>query len=183
MEDAIRALLDLKRTGFMDADLKRVRAPIGLSIGGDTPGEIAISVVAKLVRVRRLGKRSGRRKAEGSADELRGLYKEATREEQKELLRLHVNQVVWKPQELCLELFNDPTDRLTTPGLVQSDVLSGSGGRTRTYDTVVNSHLLCRLSYAGSRFNSPKNLRQGPICVKGEDRISYLVNRKLMFDV
>ena len=25
----------------------------------------------------------------------------------------------------------------------------GSGGRTRTYDTVVNSHLLCRLSYAG----------------------------------
>ncbi len=106
------------------------------------------------------------------------IYKEATREEQKELLRLHVNQVVWKPQELCLELFNDPTDRLTTPGLVQSDVLSGSGGRTRTYDTVVNSHLLCRLSYAGSRFNSQKNLRQGPISVKGEDRISYLVSRE-----
>ena len=26
---------------------------------------------------------------------------------------------------------------------------SGSGGRTRTCDPVVNSHLLCQLSYAG----------------------------------
>ena len=26
----------------------------------------------------------------------------------------------------------------------------GSGGRTRTYDLVVNSHPLCQLSYAGS---------------------------------
>ena len=26
----------------------------------------------------------------------------------------------------------------------------GSGGRTRTYDMVVNSHPLCQLSYAGS---------------------------------
>lgn len=29
--------------------------------------------------------------------------------------------------------------------------VSGSGGRTRTYDMVVNSHPLCQLSYAGSR--------------------------------
>ena len=28
-------------------------------------------------------------------------------------------------------------------------VLSGSGGRIRTYDLVINSHPLCQLSYAG----------------------------------
>lgn len=33
-------------------DLARVRAPIGLSLGGRTPGEIAVSVVAELLAVR-----------------------------------------------------------------------------------------------------------------------------------
>ena len=45
----------LKQEGFSETDLNRVHAPIGLNIGGDTPGEIAISVVGELVRVRRLG--------------------------------------------------------------------------------------------------------------------------------
>ncbi|MCA9653370.1 MAG: XdhC family protein [Myxococcales bacterium] len=36
-------------------DLTRVRAPIGLSLGGRTPGEIAVSVVAELLAVRHGG--------------------------------------------------------------------------------------------------------------------------------
>ena len=45
----------MKEEGFTDADLERVRAPIGLDIGGDTPGEIAISIMAELIQVRRRG--------------------------------------------------------------------------------------------------------------------------------
>ena len=41
----------------------------------------------------------------------------------------------------------------------------GSGGGTRTYDTVVNSHLLCRLSYAGSKGPlDSKDTRRGVGC-------------------
>ncbi len=36
-------------------DLSRVRAPIGLALGGRTPGEIAVSVVAELIAVRHGG--------------------------------------------------------------------------------------------------------------------------------
>jgi xanthine dehydrogenase accessory factor len=35
--------------------LERVRVPIGEAIGADTPAEIAVSVVAELIRVRRTG--------------------------------------------------------------------------------------------------------------------------------
>ena len=48
-------------------------------------------------------------------------------------------------------------------------VCFGSGGRTRTYDLVVNSHPLCQLSYAGtygSKFEF--NIRQVPHAVKGK---------------
>lgn len=48
--DAIyRALLD---EGFTETDLKRVHCPIGLSIGADTPEEIAVSIVGELVKHR-----------------------------------------------------------------------------------------------------------------------------------
>lgn len=78
------------------------------------------------------------------------LYAEATSEEKKNLLALHINQIVWTPQEICLALFKSPTEHLLIPsGNVQSVSLSGSGGRTRTCGQVVNSHLLCQLSYAG----------------------------------
>ncbi len=33
------------------------------------------------------------------------------------------------------------------------NVINGSSGRTRTYNLVVNSHPLCRLSYRGAEFN------------------------------
>lgn len=79
------------------------------------------------------------------------LYTEATPTEKKELLRLHINKVIWSPQEICIALFECPTENvLTTSAIVQSVSLSGSDGRTRTYDPVVNSHLLCRLSYVGT---------------------------------
>ncbi|MCH9686816.1 MAG: XdhC family protein, partial [Deltaproteobacteria bacterium] len=36
-------------------DLSRVRAPMGLALGGRTPGEIAVSVVAELIAMRHGG--------------------------------------------------------------------------------------------------------------------------------
>ncbi len=38
--------------GFKESDLARVHAPIGLPIGGETPQEIAVSIVAELVQER-----------------------------------------------------------------------------------------------------------------------------------
>jgi len=45
--------LRLRARGFADADIARLRTPLGLSIGGETPEEIAVSVVAELIAVRR----------------------------------------------------------------------------------------------------------------------------------
>jgi xanthine dehydrogenase accessory factor len=42
----------LGEQGFPAADLERVHAPIGLSIGAETPEEIAISIAAQLIQVR-----------------------------------------------------------------------------------------------------------------------------------
>nr|WP_207754946.1 XdhC/CoxI family protein [Desulforadius tongensis] len=48
--DAIyRALLD---EGFTDKDLARVHSPIGLEIEAETPEEIAVSIVAELIKIR-----------------------------------------------------------------------------------------------------------------------------------
>ena len=48
--DAVyQALLD---EGFNRAELERVHSPIGLKIGGDTPEEIAVSIVAELIKER-----------------------------------------------------------------------------------------------------------------------------------
>ena len=45
----------LESLGVPRAALERVRVPIGERIGADTPAEIAVSVVAELIRIRRLG--------------------------------------------------------------------------------------------------------------------------------
>jgi len=42
----------LKQEGFTQTDIDRVHSPIGMDIGAETPEEIAISIVAELVRVR-----------------------------------------------------------------------------------------------------------------------------------
>ncbi len=47
--------LRLRARGFSDGDLARLRTPVGLAIGARTPEEIAVSIVAELVSVRRGG--------------------------------------------------------------------------------------------------------------------------------
>ncbi len=42
----------LLEEGFSNNDLKRVYSPIGISIGGDTPEEIGLSIVAEMIKVR-----------------------------------------------------------------------------------------------------------------------------------
>lgn len=42
----------LLEEGFTSKDLERVYSPIGISIGGDTPEEIGLSIVAEMVKVR-----------------------------------------------------------------------------------------------------------------------------------
>lgn len=42
----------LRERGFTDADLERITTPIGLSIGAETPAEIAVSIAAQLIQVR-----------------------------------------------------------------------------------------------------------------------------------
>ncbi len=46
-------LADLCRQGVSGEALARVRAPIGLDIGAETPAEIAVSILAEIVAVRR----------------------------------------------------------------------------------------------------------------------------------
>jgi xanthine dehydrogenase accessory factor len=48
-EAVYRSLLE---SGYTERDLARVHCPIGLSIGADTPEEIAVSIVAEMIRVR-----------------------------------------------------------------------------------------------------------------------------------
>lgn len=42
----------LLREGFSREKLQRVHAPIGLSIGGETPEEIAVSILAEMIQIR-----------------------------------------------------------------------------------------------------------------------------------
>jgi len=48
-------LQHLKDEGFDPAELDRVRTPIGLDIGAETPEEIAISIMAEVIMLRRGG--------------------------------------------------------------------------------------------------------------------------------
>jgi len=50
--DAIYRVLE--KEGFSAADFEKVHSPIGLSIGAQTPEEIAVSIVAELIHVRSL---------------------------------------------------------------------------------------------------------------------------------
>ena len=42
----------LREQGFGEADLERIRAPVGLDIGGRSPEEIALAILAEMVAVR-----------------------------------------------------------------------------------------------------------------------------------
>jgi xanthine dehydrogenase accessory factor len=50
--EGLARVAEVGRTGFAQADIARVRCPIGLPIGGATPEETALSVVAELVSAR-----------------------------------------------------------------------------------------------------------------------------------
>ncbi len=43
----------LRGLGFSDEDLKRIHGPVGLNIGARSPEEIALSIIAEIVQVRR----------------------------------------------------------------------------------------------------------------------------------
>ena len=45
----------LKADGFTDTDIARIHAPVGLDIGGGSPGEIAVSVMAQITLTLRQG--------------------------------------------------------------------------------------------------------------------------------
>jgi xanthine dehydrogenase accessory factor len=45
----------LKELGFNDNDLARIHGPIGLAIGGVSPAEVAISIVAQMTQILRRG--------------------------------------------------------------------------------------------------------------------------------
>jgi xanthine dehydrogenase accessory factor len=52
-----RRVQRLSETGFAEADLTRIRAPIGLDIGAVSPAEIAISILAEIVATLRKDRR------------------------------------------------------------------------------------------------------------------------------
>jgi xanthine dehydrogenase accessory factor len=47
----------LKREGFGEDEIARIRAPIGLPIGAANPAEIAVSILAEIVQARRMTER------------------------------------------------------------------------------------------------------------------------------
>ncbi|MGQ9509183.1 MAG: XdhC family aldehyde oxidoreductase maturation factor [Thermodesulfobacteriota bacterium] len=50
----IRLLYEhLMKKGFLQEDLRRIHAPIGIDINAETPEEIAVSIIAELIKVRR----------------------------------------------------------------------------------------------------------------------------------
>lgn len=46
-----RVFDDLREEGVTDEQLSAVYAPIGLDIGADSPGEIAVSVLAEVLKI------------------------------------------------------------------------------------------------------------------------------------
>ena len=42
--------------GFTDADIARIKAPVGLNIGAETPAEIAVAILGEVISAFRSGK-------------------------------------------------------------------------------------------------------------------------------
>jgi xanthine dehydrogenase accessory factor len=65
---AERFKMRLRAAGFTDAELERMRSPMGVNIGALTPAEIAVSIVGELISVRR-GNRSRKASSVEQRDE------------------------------------------------------------------------------------------------------------------
>lgn len=50
----------LQEAGVSDEQISRIHAPIGLDLGGRSPGEIALAIMAEIVQVRNRSKEAGR---------------------------------------------------------------------------------------------------------------------------
>lgn len=50
----------LRETGVSDEQIARIHAPIGLDLGGRSPGEIALAILAEIIQVRNRVKGAGR---------------------------------------------------------------------------------------------------------------------------
>ena len=59
MRKAVLTRERLQNKGVADDVIARLRCPVGVDIGAETPEEIAVSIVAEMVRVRRAGVASG----------------------------------------------------------------------------------------------------------------------------
>jgi xanthine dehydrogenase accessory factor len=59
--DRVRRELASRDIDLADVDLK---APIGLPIGGETPGELAVSILAEMIQVRSQTRRAAETEAE-----------------------------------------------------------------------------------------------------------------------
>jgi xanthine dehydrogenase accessory factor len=55
---------ELNEAGISDEQLKRVHSPIGLEIGAETPEEIAVSILAEVLKIRRGGSGKPMRRGE-----------------------------------------------------------------------------------------------------------------------
>jgi len=56
---------ELAAKGVPPSQLETLRAPAGLDLGAITPDEIALSIVAEMVEVRRRGQRRAEQQEEG----------------------------------------------------------------------------------------------------------------------
>ena len=89
---ALRTKKRLAAKGFAEADITRVRMPVGIEIGARRPAEIAVAIAAELVRLR--AEREGTARMVGEPDETMESARERTE-------RAEVN-VVEKPVEEVL---------------------------------------------------------------------------------
>ena len=76
------------------------------------------------------------------------LFNEATSEERKDLLRLHINHLIYTPDGIQLALFGSSNE--ADRPKVQRDDTFGSGRGTRTPDPWIMIPLLSQLSYAAT---------------------------------
>jgi xanthine dehydrogenase accessory factor len=94
-------LLDFARaSGVPDVQLARIKAPAGLDLGGMSPGEIAVSILAEVIQRRHRADRCHPERSQGSADQAGGAEARAER------ARLQIDESLLRAQRAAD--FRDP---------------------------------------------------------------------------